>query len=213
MEKRFLDCRIDFSQHNFSPRIETEFWVGEEIKRLKVKSQNENLKMKILDIFSGTGCIGITILKNIENSEVDFADIWPKAIEQIKINLKLNEINESRYKIYQSNIFHKIAEEKYDFIFANPPYVALNRIFEVQKEVLEKEPKVALFAGKDGLVVIDKFLSQVKRHLHPLGELFMEFETDQQERIKEICGKENLKVTFKKDQFGKIRWLEASVKP
>jgi release factor glutamine methyltransferase len=209
MEKRFLNCRIDFSRHNFSPRIETEFWLGQALKEIV----NSELEINALDIFAGTGCIGIAVLKNIKNSRVDFIDIWPKAIEQIKINLKLNEINESRYKIYQSNLFEKIAKEKYDFIFANPPYVALNRIAEVQKEVLEKEPKVALFGGKDGLVVIDKFLNQVKKHLNSSGKLFMEFDPIQQRKIKEICAKENLKVIFKKDQFAKIRWLEASVKP
>jgi release factor glutamine methyltransferase len=203
---KFLDCQIDFTKHNFQPRIETEFWVGKVLKSLKLKFG----KLSVLDMFSGTGCIGLAVLKNIENSQVDFVDIWPKAIDQIKINLKLNKIDEARYKIYQSNLFEKMKGKKYDFIFANPPYVALNRINEVQKEVLKKEPKVALFAGQDGLVVIEKFLSQVKNYLNPTGRLFMEFDRQQKTKIQKICQGQGLKPIFKKDQFGQVRWLAAS---
>lgn len=213
--KEFLGCQIDYSLHNFSPRDETEFWVGKEIKEIqktKFKRQNYESKLKILDIFSGTGCIGLAVLNNLENSQVDFVDIWPKAIEQIKINLKFNKTEKGRYKIYQSNLFKKIAAKKYDFIFANPPYVALDRISEVQPAVLKKEPKVALFGGKDGMTVIENFLNQVKNYLTSDGKLFMEFDPQQQNKIKEILNKESFKVIFRKDQFGKIRWLEAILK-
>jgi release factor glutamine methyltransferase len=204
---KFINCQIDFSKHKFSPRTETEFWVGKALKVLKSKTQN----LEILDMFSGTGCIGITILKNIENSQVDFADIWLPAVEQIKINLKLNKITQSRYCIYKSDLFRGLRGKKYDFIFANPPYVALNRIFEVQKDVLEGDPAVALFGGKDGMVLIEKFLNQVKDYLKPAGKIFMEFDPLQQKNIKKFLDRDKLKAEFKKDQFGKYRWLEASL--
>ena len=108
-------------------------------------------------------------------------------------------------------MFEKLKSRKYDFIFANPPYVALERIGEVQKEVLEKESPVALFSGKDGMVIIKKFLSQVKKYLKPGGRIFMEFDPLQKEEIAKILKKEDLKAEFKKDQFGKIRWLEAII--
>jgi release factor glutamine methyltransferase len=204
---KFINCQIDFSKHKFSPRTETEFWVGEALKVLKSKTQN----LEILDMFSGTGCIGITILKNIENAQVDFADIWFPAIEQIKINLKLNKITQSRYGIYRSDLFRGLKGKKYDFIFANPPYVALNRIFEVQKDVLESDPAVALFGGKDGMVLIEKFLNQVKDYLKPAGKIFMEFDPLQQKNIKKVLDRDKFRAEFKKDQFGKYRWLEASL--
>jgi release factor glutamine methyltransferase len=164
-----------------------------------------------LDIFAGSGCIGIAILKNIENSIVNFADISKEALEQIKINLKLNKISPKRYKIYKSNLFEKLKNKKYDFIFANPPYVALNRIKEVQKEVLEKEPKIALFAGKNGMYFIKKFLKEVKNHLKPGGIFYLEFDPLQKMKIKEIMKKERFDFSFHKDQFKKFRWLKAKI--
>ena len=204
-EVKFLNLKINVSKKVFKPRIETEFWVKKAIKDLKKIKK----PLQILDIFAGTGCIGISILKNIKDSQVDFVDISKEAIEQMKINLKLNKISQKKYRVYKSNLFEKLKGKKYDFIFANPPYVALNRILEVQKEVLKKEPYLALFAGKDGTVYVKKFFNQVKKHLKPKGKIFLELDPLQKERIKEVLKKENFKFLFKKDQFEKYRWLEA----
>ncbi len=211
---KFINCKIDYKNQVFQPRIETEFWVGKEIKELKAKSVRSSSSrcdsiIEVLDIFAGTGCIGITILKNIKNANVNFVDISDVAIKQIKINLKLNNISKERYKIYKSNLFEKLKGERYDFIFANPPYVALDRISEVQKEVLEKEPHISLFAGKDGMDYIRQFFLAVKKFLEPNGKIFLEFDPFQKKKIKEILEKEKFKFIFKKDQFGKFRWLKA----
>lgn len=205
---RFLNCRIDFSKKIFRPRIETEFWVKQAIEEIRKETKNKKQDMIILDIFAGSGCIGIAILKNIENSRADFVDIEKEAIAEIKINLVSNKIPEDRYKIYKSNLFEKLKRKKYDFVFANPPYVALNRLKEVQKEVLEREPRSALFAGKNGMYWLAKFLREVKSHLEKDGIFYLEFDPLQKEKIKEILEKEGLKFSFRKDQFGKFRWLK-----
>ena len=206
---KFLNSKIDLSKRVFEPRVETEYWVKKAIGEIvKTKLLTTNYKLQILDIFAGSGCIGISILKNVKNSKVDFADISKEAIEQIKINLKLNKIEKGRYRIYRSNLFEKI-KGKYDFIFANPPYVALDRIWQVQKEVLKKEPWQALFAGKDGMEIIGEFLPQAKKHLKKNGKIFMEFDPLQKEKIEKILKKEKFNFKFKKDQFKKFRWLIA----
>jgi len=205
MRKRvnFLNCKIDLSKKVFEPRIETEFWVGKALDELRIK----NHELRVLDIFAGTGCIGITFLKNIKNARVDFADISQKAIKQIRINLKLNRVPRNQYRIYQSNLFEKIRKNKYDIIFANPPYIALERINEVQKEVLQKEPRAALFAGKDGMFWIERFLKEVKKHINKKGVIYMEFDPFQKEKIRKILEKREFKFEFRKDQFKKYRWL------
>jgi release factor glutamine methyltransferase len=119
----------------------------------------------------------------------------------------LNKIPKSRFKIYHSNFFEKLKEKKYDVIFANPPYVALDRIKEVQKEVLEKEPKIALFAGEEGMDFIEKFLKEVKNHLKPGGIFYLEFDPLQKRKIEEIMRRERFEFSFHKDQFKKFRWL------
>jgi HemK-like putative methylase len=166
--------------------------------------------LKILDIFAGTGCIGIAVLKNIERTRVDFADMSKEAVEQIKINLKLNKIPKNKYKIYKSNLFEKLKERKYNIVFANPPYVALDRVQEVQREVLEKDPKKSLFGGRYGTFWIEKFLKEVKNYLKKGGIFYMEFDPLQKEKIKKILEKENFKFNFYKDQFQKFRWLKAT---
>jgi len=208
---RFLNCRIDLTQKVFEPRIETEFWVEKAIDEIAIV-QLDNwpiAKLSILDIFAGSGCIGIAVLKNIKNVKADFADISNKAIEQIKVNLKLNKIQKDRYKIYKSNQFQDLKNKKYDIIFANPPYIALDRISEVQKEVLQKEPATALFAEKDGMFWIKKFLKEAGKHLNKNGAVYMEFDPLQKEKIGQIFKKEKFKFQFRKDQFKKYRWLRA----
>lgn len=202
-----MNCKIDISKRVFEPRAETEFWVGKAVRQLKI--ENCKLKIECLDIFSGTGCIGIAVLKNIKNVKVDFVDISKDAIDQIKTNLKLNKIPANRYKIHQSNLFEKVKNKKYDYIFANPPYIALNRINEVQKEVLEKDPHIALFAGREGMDIIKKFLPEAKKHLKPSGKIFMEFDPLQKGAIEKILKRLNLKYHFRKDQFLKYRTVIA----
>jgi len=204
---KFINCKIDYKNQVFQPRIETEFWVKKSLEEL-----TEARPLLVLDMFAGTGCIGVAILKNIKNSTADFADISQEAIKQIKINLKLNNISKERYKIYKSNLFEKLKGERYNFVFANPPYVALDRISEVDEEVLEKDPHVSLFAGKDGMDYIRKFFIQVKEYLKPNGKIFLEFDPFQKNKIKQILEKEKFNFIFKKDQFGKFRWLKAEAK-
>lgn len=206
MKVKFLNCQINISRKVFNPEAETEFWVEKIIKQLAKNKRATAING--LDIFAGSGCIGVALLKNIEVLRVDFADIASDATEQIKINLKLNKISAGRYEVYKSNLFEKIKKKKYDVIFANPPYVALNRISEVHKEVLEKDPHIALFGGREGMDIIKKFLPEAKNHLRPQGKIFMEFDPQQKKAIEKILKGLNLKYKFKKDQFKKYRWLE-----
>ena len=228
----FLNCEIDLSKRTFIPRIETEFWVKKAIKNLKKKQE----KLNILDIFAGSGCIGIAILKNIKNSKVDFSEINNRAIEQIKINLKLNKISKKNYKIYQSDLFEGLyhsggATEKdkpnnrlneakassrpfaaarvYHYIFANPPYVAENRINEVGDSALAYEHKKALFSGKKGLNHIRKFLKQARGFLKENGIIYLEFDPQQKKDIEKILEKQEYSsFKFFKDQFKKYRFAE-----
>jgi len=210
---KFLNCKIDVSKKVFIPRIETEYWIGKAIKQIKKK----NLKnLDILDIFSGTGCIGIAVLKNYPKlcKNLDFIDISKNAISEIKINIDLNKIPKNRCRAYTSSFFEipKVYNRKYDIIFANPPYIAKKRIFQVQKKVLKTEPKTALFSGKDGMNHIKRFLRQVKNYLKPNGIFFLEFDPLQKKSIENILKKQGFKFKFYKDQFKKWRWLRAGIK-
>lgn len=203
----FLGCKIDLSQRVLIPRIETRYWVRKAINFI----QKKNKVVNILDIFSGSGCIGIALFKKINSlcSKIDFADKSQKAINQIKINLKINKISKEKYKIYKSSFFDKIPKKKYDFIFANPPYVSKKRIKEVGKSVLKYEPLEALFSERDGMKHIIKFLKRAKLFLKKDGIVFLEFDSQQKGRIEKILHKQNYSFfRFYKDQFKKYRFVK-----
>lgn len=216
---RFLDCRIDLSKKPLIPRTETEYWVEKAIAEIKADRLKFNFNQKIevklqsvniLDIFAGSGCIGIALLKHIKHSHVDFAEIDRKLISQIKKNCELNEIAEDRYHITKSDIFSKVTDT-YDYIFANPPYCATKNIKRVQESVLQYEPKDAVFGGDDGLQYIKPFLAQAKKFLRPGGKIYCEFDSSQRKSVEKLARQSGYNsCEFFKDQFGRWRYFVLS---
>lgn len=205
--KPFLNCKINLSFKPLIPRVETEYWTEKAIIGIKKQTRLKNNICYAADVFAGSGCIGIAVLKNIKNSKVDFIEINPKFIKQIKLNLKLNKISPERYRIIYSDIFRK-TKKKYDFILSNPPYIALIRKRMVQKNVLKYEPHEALFGGKNGLNYIRKFLKSAKEHLNPSGQIWMEFDSSQKNAVKKlIIGFHYKNRRFYKDQYKKWRFV------
>jgi len=196
----FLGCKIDLSQKPLIPRPETEYWAEKAIAGIKANSE-------VLDIFSGSGCIGIAVLKHIKNAKVCFAEKDKRLLKQIKINLKLNKIDSKKYRIVQSDVFQHV-KGKYDYILANPPYIAEGRKDKIQKSVLKFEPKRALFGGKNGLLFIKIFLKGARDYLKKEGRIYMEFDSRQKGEIKKILEKIGYKnYQFQKDQFERWRYL------
>jgi len=215
----FLGCKIDLSKKTLIPRPETEFWAGVEIEKLKnlLKIENCKLKIRCLDMFAGSGCIGIAILKHIKNVIVVFADKDKKCLEQIKINLEINGVK-NNFIVRQSDVFSGFTRQKlkhlsgrgFDLVFANPPYIPIKNKYQIQESVLKYEPNGALFGGGDGLFYINKFLRDARLHLNPNGKIFMEFDGSaaQKREIEKLL--KNYKYRswkFHKDQFGKPRWI------
>ena len=209
----FLDCKIDLSKRPFIPRPETEYWIRKVIKQIKLKTKKReprtnNQKLYCLDIFAGSGCIGLAALKQLPNVSVDFVEKEKKFLKQIALNAAINRLDRKRYRTIRSDIFSSV-RGRYDYILANPPYVAGSRAKEVDPEVLKWEPRKALFAGKDGLDVIRKFLPEAIRRLKSRGELWMEFDPSQKDAIAEVLKNSGAAFSFFRDQYGKWRYLVA----
>lgn len=225
--KEFLGCKIDLSQKPLIPRPETEYWVEKMLNRYLLPvtrfehsqpSTVHGSRLTILDLCCGSGCIGISILKHVPWSHVTFADISQKALEQTKLNLSINrgptsfEVGPQKVvKIIQSDLFKNLKGKNFDYIFCNPPYVPPKEI----KGSLLYEPKIALDGKKGGLEIIYRILSEFQNHLNPGGKLFLEFGYGQKSKIEmkireirnEIKETEKLNYEFKKDQYGKYRYL------
>jgi len=209
----FLDCHIDLSKRPLIPRVETEYWV-KSFLGLDESSPYENADrpMRVLDIFAGSGCIGIAVLKHLPNTTVDFVDSEDNCVEQIKINCEINKIAKKRYRVIKGDVFEGWIpgqardDTGYDLILANPPYCVEPN---VDLSVLTYEPITAVIGGgSDGLDLVKRFLVEASRYLRPNGQIYMEFDDFQKEKIEELLSKLDYKSwEFHKDQFGLWRWL------
>lgn len=218
--KNFLGCKIDLRYKPLIPRDETEYWMQKalgDLQRSECCKLTALGALQALDMFAGSGCCGIAVLKNIPNSHCDFADIENNCLKQIRLNLKLNSIDKKRYRVIKSDIFEKWSvsdtDSKYDVILANPPYISLAEKNKVQKSVLNFEPKQALFAKDNGLFFIKKFLSQAKNYLAPECVIYLEFGYNQKKEIEKLLKKLGYQsFEFNKDQFNKWRFVKICLK-
>lgn len=212
----FARCKIDLLSHPLIPRPETEHWILQAIHDIQSSPRfglgvpRPNLGPRCLDIFAGSGCVGVAVLLHIPRARVDFAEKERKLLKQIRINLKKNSIDARRAHILQSDIFSNV-KRKYDYIFANPPYVAISRWKSVQYSVARYEPKKALIAGKDGLLYIKRFLKEAKKHLNSEGKIYLEFDSPQKKEIDELLKKLGYSSwQLHKDQYNKYRFAVVS---
>jgi len=203
----FLNCRIDLTYRPLIPRPETEFWTEQAISCIKTRARLKKKRILIADVFAGSGCIGLAVLKNVKNVRVDFAEIDKFLIKQIKINLRLNKISPRFYRVIRSDVFKNL-KGRYDFILANPPYLAFKRKNKIQKSVLRYENHQALFGGPDGLFYIKKFLQEAKKHLKNAGQIWIEFDSWQKQDIEKLLKKIGYgQFKFFRDQYNRWRYL------
>jgi release factor glutamine methyltransferase len=207
----FLDCRIDLRHKPLIPRPETEYWVEKLLKDRTIlatikQKQKEGREVKILDLCSGSGCIGIAVLAKWPGVHVDFLDVSHDALAQTKFNLELNKLPAKQWRIIHSNLFAELDDDCYDLILTNPPYVDPHGEFSGD---LRWEPSQALFAQNGGLRLIKEIIFNSKKYLEEGGKLFIEFGKGQAEAIEVMLTEANWKTwKFHKDQYEEVRWVE-----
>lgn len=204
----FLGEKIDLAYRTLIPRTETEYWVNIAINELKVNYSN-TAPLCFLDMFSGSGCIGIVLARAFPKAIVYFVDIDDNAIKQINKNINIAGLNPERCKVYKSNMFEGLPRNtKFDAIFANPPYVASKET--VASSVLQHEPHIALFAEDNGLFFIKKTLDSARDFLVKNSSIYLEHDAGQEESI--ASHSESIQwpgIDFNKDQYGNFRWIRA----
>lgn len=127
--------------------------------------------VKILDMCTGSGCIGIATALRFEDAVVDLVDISSEALEVAQENIVRYDLT-GRVHAIQSNLFSEVTE-KYDLILANPPYVDQHD-FESMPAEFHTEPALGLVAGKDGLDIAHIILKQAAEYLNDEGYLILE---------------------------------------
>ena len=176
------------------PRQDTEVLVEEVIKIAK-----DIPNPVILDLCTGSGAIAVSLAKYIPNSKIYGIDISEKALEVAKKNAEFNGVKNS-IEFRVSDLFNKIRNQKFDIIVSNPPYIKKEDIKLLPKDV-QKEPKIALDGGTDGLVFYSRIAKSAYKHLRRGGYLCLEIGYNQKLQVKKIIEGQKRYINFycKKD--------------
>ncbi len=189
------------------PRPETE----ELVEWIVAYAQIINKPLSILDIGTGSGCIAISLKQAIPHASVTAIDISKEALAVAQQNAAINntEIDWIELDILQT----KHLKDQYDIIVSNPPYIPLREKPNMQSQVTEQEPAIALFVPDQyPLLFYSKIADLGKSALNPKGQLFFEIHYDQGESIMALLKEMGYHAELKQDIYGKDRMVRASLK-
>ena len=185
-EKEFWSKDFVVNKSTLIPRPETELMIEKLIKIYYGK------KILILDIGTGSGCILISLLSELKNSNGIGVDISKKALEIAKINALKHEVH---HKLrFEKKCFSKIFNKKFDLVVSNPPYINQRKINKLDDDIKKFEPLIALNGGNDGLDVITKVIYKAKEILKRKGMLSLEIGNEQLIKVSKILRNNNFKI-------------------
>lgn len=191
-KQEFMGLEFYVDKNVLIPQPDTEILVEEVINICK--EQNANKKIKILDLCTGSGAIGVSIANNIKNCEMTLLDISYDALKIAQRNSVIVETigdsQKSNIKTIQSDLFEKI-EEKFDIIVSNPPYIETKTIQTLDKEV-QMEPKLALDGGEDGLELYRRIIKEAYKYLNNNGTLALEIGYNQKDKVINLIKASNM---------------------
>lgn len=207
-ETEFYGLPFLVNENTLIPRPETE----ELVDLIVVESRKSKVEsLKILDIGTGSGCIAISLAKNLPNAQVSAIDVSEKALATAQKNAEINKVDVNF--ILKNILETEVLDENYDIIVSNPPYVRNLEKEEIKPNVLEYEPHLALFVDdNDALLFYRKIAELAKRNLSENGKLYFE--------INQYLGKETFEllegmgfknVILKKDIYENDRMISCEI--
>jgi len=202
-ETAFYGLMFKVDKNVLIPRPETE-----ELVELILQNHKNSNSLKILDVGTGSGCIAISLAKNLPNSEVSAIDISAEAINVAKNNAEFNQVT---IDFIPANILTiEKLPDTFDVIVSNPPYVRELEKAQMQQNVLSNEPHIALFVKDENpLLFYDKIAELAKKHLTENGVLY--FEINQYlglETVELLKSKGFKNIELKKDIYGVDRMVK-----
>lgn len=197
-DTEFYGCKIKVDERALIPRPETEM-----LAELTVKSVEDGFK--VLDMCTGSGCIAVSVAKNCADKRVSVtaSDLSDAAIMLAKENAQLNGV---KVDFVQSDLFRSV-RGRFNIIVCNPPYIKSGDIPNIQKEVREYEPKIALDGGEDGLEFYRRIAKSVRSYLARDGILLLECGEGQTEEILKLFERRDYAMVIK-DLSGVERFLK-----
>jgi release factor glutamine methyltransferase len=215
-ETEFYGLPFLVNENTLIPRPETEelvdLIIAESLKSSLGEDELNEVKVEsVLDIGTGSGCIAISLAKNLVNTKVYAIDVSEKAIEMAQKNADVNKVE---VHFIQKDILETaVLEQAFDIIVSNPPYVRMLEKSQIKSNVLEYEPHLALFVDDhDALLFYRKIAQLAQKNLKPNGKLYFE--------INQYLGKETVnlleELSFKdvrliKDIYGNDRMISCKL--
>lgn len=181
-QKEFMSLSFYVDERVLIPRNDTEILVEKAIDIIE-RSQKEKIEM--LDLCCGSGCIGISLAYECPNTRVTLSDISSQALQVAKINIEKYDLSH-RTDLIRSDLFENIPPKKFDIITANPPYITSNELTDLEKDILNFEPLLALSGGDDGLDFYKQILKKAADYLSSRGYLIFEIGYLQGKQVKEL---------------------------
>ena len=196
----FYDRKFKVTSDVLSPRMETEELVYKVIDYIR---KNNLTNIKILDLCTGSGIIGITLKKELEEFDVKIlaSDISSRALTVAKENASSLKADIS---FVESDLFSNI-QDKFDIIVSNPPYIANDDKKTIKENVLNYDPHLALFADEEGMYFYRNIIEKSRPYLNEKGIMFFEIGYDQKEKIITLGENNKFETVVYKDINGRDR--------
>ncbi len=172
----FMGLTFKVNRHVLIPRQDTETLVE------TVLEEQKDRKKKVLDICTGSGCIAVSLAVLGGYEDVTATDLSPEALRLAKENAERLLDGSRRFRLLQGDLFEPV-HETYDIITANPPYIPTEIIKELQPEVRDYEPAMALDGDEDGLGFYRRIVGEAQAYMNPGGSIYLEIGYDQGEAV------------------------------
>ena len=216
-KRSFWKKEFKLNEETLDPRPDSETLIDAVLMHYKNKLKS----LKILDLGSGSGCLGLSLLEEYENSTVTFFDISKKSLDIVKINASNFGLLERskfinldwRIEEWDLNLIKIENEIKFDVVISNPPYIPTDNIQTLQTEVKNYDPFIALNGGNDGLDSYRFLVPKLKNIVKKKGKVFFEIGKGQENFVSLKAKKHKLlPIEYKKDLSGVNRVLVFIVK-
>jgi len=203
----FMGNELMVNENVLIPRPETEELVEWIISYASIM----NKPLSILDLGTGSGCIPIALKIALPNCTLTGLDISKDALAVAQMNAK--NLNVSIDWMEEDILNTAALDTSYDIIISNPPYIPLREKKDMQEQVLNFEPSIALFVSNEDPLIYYKAIAKIgKQNLSKNGQLFFEIHYDQGKAILALLDELNYHAELRQDSFGKNRMIRASLK-
>ncbi len=203
----FMGNEFMVNEHVLIPRPETEELVEWIISYASIM----NKPLSILDLGTGSGCIPIALKLALPNCTLTGLDISKDALAVAQMNAK--NLNVSIDWMEEDILNTAALDTSYDIMVSNPPYIPIREKKDMQEQVLNFEPLIALFVSNEDPLIYYRAIAKIgKQNLSKNGQLFFEIHYDQGKAILALLDELNYHAELRQDSFGKNRMIRASLK-